>query len=173
MADLTLARQGRLNKALNKRFTFDDGVFTLSQRIRRFAWHRKDTYVQHYASRERCLEHPKLSRPKTWYSLWRWDDEKETGLTVPKIVWDSLADVPEAEFTAYEAPVTGPPYDPLKMDTVCPACGGPTDWAQDAFPTGPHRLICLDDMEHTPAHLDLFKNLGPEPKGMPAVIKSA
>lgn len=165
MADLTAARKGKLGKALDKQFNFIDsgGVMSRQQQIWRYHWHRKSTSVQHYASKKRKLEYAKLVHPKVWHTLWRWENGREVGLAVPKIVWEHFTDIPEAEYQPYVVPPTSPPYDPLKMDTVCPACGGPTDWYQDNFPTGPHRLICLDNMDHTSADLDLFNNLGPEP----------
>lgn len=160
MANLAAARQGRIKKALAKRFTFEDGVATLGARIRRYTWHRKDSWVQRYG-KERCLEKPLLKHPKTWYTIWRWENEKETGLTVPKVVWEHLAEIPEEGFRPYEPPVIHT-RDPLQMDTVCPICGGEVDWTFDNSFYGPARLECGDFPEHTPRDLDLFNNLGPD-----------
>ena len=94
-AELSPQNQARLDKCLDKVSRWPTGTMSLRSFLAANQPAYKTVYVQKYASREVCLNRPKLKKPRSHYTLWfARPDSNDSGFDVPKIVWDSLTHVP-------------------------------------------------------------------------------
>lgn len=88
---LSPMQMGRLNKALNRRYSFDRGVMTLRRWLETSDLTHKTHTIRRFALHKTQGSYNKLKTPKHEYTVWQGD----SGLLVPKIVYDALTDLPE------------------------------------------------------------------------------
>ena len=134
-------RAGRIRKALARLYCFNGkDVMTLGDWLdaHRAELTHKTTWVQTYTAKRVRLDRPELTQAKTWYTVWRGD----TGLDIPKIVYDSL-DLPTVR--------------PQAAAGDAPAEGSEDSFPYHACADCPHRAACSEDQpdawfdDHCPA----------------------
>ncbi len=81
----------RLRTALAKRYSIGGHVRTLAEHIIALCPVRKSHYIRHYSRKRIDLEYKRLRTPAHTYTLWyQGPGIRETGLYVPKLVYDAL-----------------------------------------------------------------------------------
>jgi hypothetical protein len=82
---------GRLKSALEKRYSIGGNVRTLGEHIIVLCPVRRSHYIRHYARKKTQGEYKRLRTPAHTYTLWYLGPGiRQSGLDVPKIVYDSL-----------------------------------------------------------------------------------
>jgi len=122
---------GRLKKALARHYCFNGkDVMTLGDWLdaHRAELTHKTTWVHTHTAKRVRLDRPELTQPKTWYTVWRGD----TGLDIPKIVYDSL-----------DLPTVRPQAAADAPDPASPDSDGAFPYRQCA--DCPHRAACSED----------------------------
>lgn len=90
MLTQTELNEARRQKCLDKLINYNGQILTLAAYLARYPTERKHAYVQEYSDREVCLEHKKLDHPKTHYCVWHTQNGHETGIEIPKLVYDQV-----------------------------------------------------------------------------------
>jgi len=82
---------GRLKSALAKVYNFSGTVCTLGERIIAIRPVRRSHYIRHYATKKRDGCNALLKTSQHQYTLWYYGPGMcESGIDVPKIVYDAL-----------------------------------------------------------------------------------
>jgi hypothetical protein len=84
-------KAAQLHRTLARLYRFERAVMPLGDFLRTVTVTRKSSSVQTHTTRRVHLEYRELHQLRMNYTLWYSDGERETGLDVPKCVWDSYA----------------------------------------------------------------------------------
>lgn len=92
MNGIELMNQGKLNKALDRKYNFSNGgIMPLRDYLDNQTFVRRTHTVRNISSKRVCLEYIKIKETHN-YTLWAAGDK---GIDVPKMVYDTYPNLPE------------------------------------------------------------------------------